>query len=94
VVPSKFFGALAAGRPVLFEGEDSSAIAQWIKEHKVGWVLNQSNLELVAKELIRFSKDESAKASMFKHCHEVYQTHFSKKTVIDRWDKELRALLL
>ncbi len=34
-VPSKFFGALAVGRPVLFEGDESSAIAGWIKEHHV-----------------------------------------------------------
>ncbi len=36
VVPSKFFGALAAGRPVLFEGSPESAIAHWIREYNVG----------------------------------------------------------
>jgi len=39
VVPSKFFGALAAGRPVLFEGSVDCSIARWIKEHRIGWVL-------------------------------------------------------
>ena len=39
VVPSKFFGALAAGRPVLFVGSRRSAIAHWIEEHRVGWIL-------------------------------------------------------
>src|SRR5690606_25618685 len=32
VVPSKFFGALAAGRPVLFAGSADSAIARWIED--------------------------------------------------------------
>src|SRR5215467_1882251 len=32
VVPSKFFGALAIGRPVLFLGSRDSAIARWIEE--------------------------------------------------------------
>ena len=36
VVPSKFFGSLAAGRPVIFAGEPHSAIARWIRRHNVG----------------------------------------------------------
>src|SRR5262249_20400445 len=30
VVPSKFFGSLAAGRPVLFAGSRDAAVARWI----------------------------------------------------------------
>ncbi len=54
VVPSKFFGALAVGRPVLFEGPEKSAISQWIKEHQVGWVLKPGNLAEVAEDLALF----------------------------------------
>lgn len=93
VLPSKFFGALAVGRPVLFEGPEDSSISKWIKEYQVGWVLNAGNLDQVAGELIRFSKDDAEKAAMFKHCHEIYQAHFSRAAVISHWDEELRALL-
>ena len=92
-VPSKFFGALAIGRPVLFEGPEESSIAQWIKEYQVGWVLTTDNLEKVEAELGRFSENVSAKVKMFQHCHDIYQAHFSKKSVLDAWDKELRGLL-
>ncbi|HEY5038826.1 MAG TPA: glycosyltransferase family 4 protein, partial [bacterium] len=92
VVPSKFFGALAAGRPVLFEGDERSSVAVWIKQYKVGWVLTQDNLDKTAQELIAFSSDPAGKAEMLKHCHEVYQAHFSKKVVSDRWDLELNGL--
>ena len=93
VVPSKFFGALAAGRPVLFEGDERSSIAQWIKEYQVGWVLKPGNLEEVAADLLRFSKDQNEKTQMFRHCHQIYQANFSKAAVISRWDTELRTLL-
>ena len=43
VVPSKFFGALAAGRGVVFAGSPESAIARWIDEHQVGWVSDAGN---------------------------------------------------
>ncbi len=93
VVPSKFFGVLAVGRPVLFEGDGGSSIAQWIKEHQVGWILRPDNLEEVAGDLVRFSVDDARKAAMFKHCNSVYQAYFSKKSVMDRWDKELKNII-
>jgi len=92
VVPSKFFGALAAGRPVLFEGSLDCSLAQWIRKYKVGWVLTSSTLDRVTKDLTAFSKNSEIKTKMFKHCHQIYQTHFSRKTNIERWNKELAEL--
>lgn len=39
VLPSKFFGSLAIGRPVLFAGSADCAIATWIRRWDLGWVL-------------------------------------------------------
>jgi hypothetical protein len=39
VVPSKFFGALAIGQPVLFVGSRESSVARIIEEHGVGWLI-------------------------------------------------------
>ena len=93
VVPSKFFGALAIGRPVLFEGDPQSSIARWIEEFKVGWVLKADNLAEITKALTQFSDNEKERTAMFKRCHKVYQENFSKKIILDRWDKELRTLI-
>ncbi|HET9869420.1 MAG TPA: hypothetical protein VFR02_02835, partial [bacterium] len=92
-VPSKFFGALAAGRPVLFEGSPRSAIARWIEEYGVGWVLTEDSLRQVAEGLESFGADPAAKKALFKRCHRVYQEHFSRQAVLDRWADELRALM-
>ncbi len=92
-IPSKFFGALAIGRPVLFEGSPESSIAKWIEEYKVGWVLRPDNLHEISEKILRFSGNSNEKAAMFDRCHEVYQNHFSRKSVMDGWDRELRKLL-
>lgn len=94
LVPSKFFGALAVGRPVLFEGDDDSSIARWIREYGVGWVLNHDNVEQVRTELLNFSKSAKKKEEMFRRCHSAYQALFSRKSVMDKWDQELKALLV
>jgi glycosyltransferase involved in cell wall biosynthesis len=93
VVPSKFFGALGAGRPVLFVGSPESAIAYWIREYNVGWVLTAATFEATAAELLRYSRESDRLADLFLHCHRVYHDHFSKRSVTDQWDFHLRDLL-
>jgi colanic acid biosynthesis glycosyl transferase WcaI len=93
VVPSKFFGALAVGRPVLFAGSPESSIAHWIREHKVGWVLTGSTMDATSNELLRYCREPHRLQQLFEHCHTVYQRHFSKRSVMDLWDAELRDLL-
>jgi glycosyltransferase involved in cell wall biosynthesis len=92
VIPSKFFGALAAGRPVLFAGSPESSIALWIQEHRVGWILTESTLGAVVEKLTEYCANPGSCAQLFEHCHRVYQRHFSKQRIADRWDQELRQL--
>jgi hypothetical protein len=89
VVPSKFFGALAVGRPVLFAGPDDSAIARWIREYEVGWVLNKDNLPEVARAMKELAADRSPLEPLFRRCHEAYQQHFSRKRNIQKWHELL-----
>lgn len=93
VVPSKFFGALAAGRGVVFAGSPESAIAGWIREHNVGWVLTPDTIDEVADQLQALAAAPEQLAAMRARCHAVYHAHFSKRRMIDRWDAELRSLL-
>ncbi|HYV98860.1 MAG TPA: glycosyltransferase family 4 protein [Gemmatimonadaceae bacterium] len=39
VHPSKFYGAIAAGRPVLLLGSPASVHGKRIREHRIGWVV-------------------------------------------------------
>jgi glycosyltransferase involved in cell wall biosynthesis len=93
VVPSKFFGSLAVGRPVLFAGSRQSAVARWIQEHRVGWVLDEAGLDAAAAELRELAHDPGRLRELQRHCHRVYQEHFAKDRIIDVWDRELRGLL-
>jgi len=93
VVPSKFFGALAIGRPVLFIGSRDSSIAKWIEEFQVGWVLDEETRSAVVTELLALCADPDRKASLFRHCHEVYHRHFGRTQALNTWDQLLRPAL-
>jgi glycosyltransferase involved in cell wall biosynthesis len=93
VVPSKFFGALATGRGVVYAGPPDSAIARWVDEHQVGWVLTPESVPQVAADLRALAGDPGRLAALRRRCHAVYHQHFSRQTQLDRWDAELRRLL-
>jgi glycosyltransferase involved in cell wall biosynthesis len=92
VVPSKFFGALAIGRPVLFEGSEDSSIAQWIREYQVGWVLGPHNLDSIAAELLALAASPEGMAALRRRCHALYQQKFSRSQGIHEWDEALRLV--
>jgi len=93
LVPSKFFGSLAVGRPVIFDGSMDSAVSDWIKTYQLGWVLTPKTLDSVADDLVRLSNSPQDLEELRQRCHRVYQEVFSKKQVMDTWDEELRKLL-
>lgn len=93
VVPSKFFGSLAAGRPVLFAGEADSGLAHWIREYEIGWVLRSENLDSIAESLKQLAQQPASLTETQHRCHRVYQQHFSRQTIMDQWDMALRRLL-
>ena len=92
VVPSKFFGSLSIGRPVVFSGSRRSSIARWIEEHGVGWVLDQDSLPAVAAAMRRLAGDRAELEAMQARCQAVYRERFSREAVIGRWEDEIRAL--
>ena len=93
VVPSKFFGALAVGRPVLFCGSRQSAIAHWIEEYKVGWVLEPGHAIETAAHMITTMRNTTEMLALRAHCHRVYQQFFAKEKIIQEWSDHLYTLL-
>ena len=93
VVPSKFFGALATGRPVLFSGRDDSAIAKWIREFNVGWVLSDDSIDDVLQQLDHLARHPEELRKLFLHCHKISREQFSRKHITELWNKNLRELL-
>ncbi|HVR61050.1 MAG TPA: glycosyltransferase [Polyangia bacterium] len=97
VVPSKFFGSLAVGRPVVFAGPASSEIAAWIGEHDLGLVVGAGadggGVEAAAARLHELLERPAALGAWQANAQRTYQAHFSKAIGNDRWNSLLRALI-
>lgn len=93
MVPSKFFGALAVGRPVLFVGSDDCYLAQIIRQHGVGWVCSPGQESRVADELRNLANNPWRLQALRETCFQTYKNHFSRETTVSLFDTELRALI-
>ena len=93
VVPSKFFGALAAGKPVLYDGVAESDIGVWVDDYDLGVLLTDSNLESAAQRLIDFADSRDDLHNWQQRALDVYRKEFSYEHVLDQWDQALRTML-
>lgn len=95
VVPSKFFGALSVGRPVLFAGRKDCAVAAWILEHQVGWIIDDSDesIDRVSKQLHELGQNPDKLSQLQSHCFEIYQQHFCKGVQLRNWRRLLDEVI-
>jgi glycosyltransferase involved in cell wall biosynthesis len=93
VVPSKFFGSLAVGKPVIYAGPENSSISYWIREFNVGLVLTQNNIEQIGEKLVEISRNPNVMKTWQKNAIDLYDAYFSKKRVMDKWNIILRNLI-
>jgi hypothetical protein len=90
VVPSKFFGSMAVGRPVVYAGPADSSIARWIGQHRVGHLCERDQIDEMVKALHGYLTAPESLAAIQRRSFETYRANFSRRAVNDRWDEFLR----
>lgn len=93
VVPSKFFGSLAVGKPIIYSGPENSSIACWIRQFDVGLVLTANNIGQIVQDLVGIAQNPNTMEKWRENAIHSYHDYFSKKVVMDKWDIALRNLL-
>lgn len=84
-VPSKTYNILAAGKPILYIGENDSEIAQVIKEHKVGFVCEPNRNSIVEGIKWFHSLDQQTLRSMSIKARSIAENLYSKDIVLEKY---------
>lgn len=92
-VPSKFFGSLASGRPVLYSGNSDSDIACWIRQFEIGWSLSDEVLADLRSTLRLMVREPRRLLALQQSAHVAYSERFSRETMIDIWNEKLTSLM-
>ncbi len=93
VVPSKFFGSIAAGRPLIYAGTPDSAIKKWLNQYNIGLYLDSSNINIVADKLIELSDNPDKIKELQARTFETWQSNFAREQILDSFDLELGKMI-
>jgi len=92
IVPSKFYGAAASGRPVLFVGDPDGEVARLIRHHACGWTFCPGESAEVAELLRDLAGNRALLREHGANARRMVQDHFSRGHGIAAWDELLCAV--
>jgi glycosyltransferase involved in cell wall biosynthesis len=94
IVPSKFYGAAAAGRPVIFIGDPRGEIARLIGEAKCGASFAKGDAVGVAEYLQRLIRDEQLRQRLGANARQYCLEHLSRAERMSQWQSLIKAVAI
>jgi colanic acid biosynthesis glycosyl transferase WcaI len=85
IVPSKFYGILAAGRPVVFVGDPDGELARVIHASQVGVVVSVGAASELALQLRLLADNEGRRNTMGRCGYELFGDKYTAQRALDRW---------
>jgi colanic acid biosynthesis glycosyl transferase WcaI len=92
-VPSKTYGILAAGRPVIFVGDPRSDIARLVAEHDCGVVVRTGQASRLAKIIAGWADDPAALAKPGKAARALFVRRFDRPQAVAAYAESLSKCL-
>tara|TARA_B100000579_G_C22843732_1_gene863121 strand:+ start:1149 stop:2354 length:1206 start_codon:yes stop_codon:yes gene_type:complete len=86
-VPSKVYNNLAAGKPILYVGEENSEIAMMIKEYNVGIHVIPDSKEILSGVHKFLTMDPNELNQMSSRARLVAEKKYAKHTILDKYNK-------
>lgn len=86
IVPSKFYGALAVARPVVFVGAAGGELAAIIRKYACGVVVEQGDAAGLAAALRALASDRAGAEAMGRRGRQAYECEFAADVALKAWD--------
>ena len=96
IVPSKFVGVIAMGRPVLWIGDPDGEIGTLVRESGCGVTVRPGNPAALADALrvlvADFQSGAPALQRMAERAQQLWQARFQKSAALREWETQLRRI--
>ena len=84
-VPSKTYGILAAGRPILFVGDARSSVARIVKDNNCGEVVSSGDSHGLAQILADWASDDGKLAELSRSSRKAFEQHFDRPKAVNAY---------
>lgn len=85
IVPSKFYGVMAAGRPALFVGAPGGEIASLLREHQCGHTVAPDQAQALARHIAAMADDPASAAQMGRNARALFERSFDQPVALRSW---------
>jgi len=92
IVPSKFYGIAAAGKPILIVADKNGEIARLVQQHACGIVIAPGDVDAFVGALRSLSNTPETVSEMGKRARTMLDAHFTRRRALERWSKLLGQL--
>jgi colanic acid biosynthesis glycosyl transferase WcaI len=89
IVPSKFYGIAAAGRPIVMIGDGDGEIARLVRQHRCGITIAPGDAATLADTLQRCSEAPEALAEMGARARQMLDARFTRRRALEQWSRLL-----
>lgn len=91
LVPSKLYGILAAGRPVVFIGDPDGELARLIATTEIGVSITSGDAAGLWRALHALRNDEAARMRMGTRARQIFEERYTLAAAVARWRAVLSA---
>src|SRR5262249_23715627 len=92
IVPSKFYGIAAAGRPAVFVGDEDGEIARVIAQHKCGQTVAAGDGRALARTILDLAASPDLCRWMGERARAAFEAELDKPIAVWRWASLLRQV--
>lgn len=85
VVPSKAYGAMAVGRPIIYQGSTFGEIGRMVAETKVGSVVPLGDVKRLKNTVLMYYENSSIVAKQGRRALQVSRDIFSRKRALEQY---------
>jgi glycosyltransferase involved in cell wall biosynthesis len=85
VFPSKLYGILAAGRPVMFIGDPQGEISALVEHEGIGIAVRQGDAAGLAEQLLRLAGDAALREAMGARARALLCERYDKRIAFKAW---------
>lgn len=92
IVPSKAYGILAAGRPLISIGDPAGEISKLVESNGCGATVRTGDGAALAAELLKLQGDPARCCTLGEKARQVYESKFSLESAVQAWIRLLVSI--
>ena len=85
IVPSKFYGIAAAGKPVIFIGDEKGEIARLVEQYSCGTAIATGDADKLVGTVQKWSNTPAIVAEMGMRARAMLDAHYTRRQALARW---------